>query len=178
MKIVTISGEARHGKDSTANILKSMLESLDRKVLIIHMADYLKYICQKYYEWDGKKDESGRKLLQYVGTDKIRKKIPDFWVDTVIRLLEAFGNDFDYVLIPDTRFKNEINKLRDFGFATLAVKVVRLNFENDLTLEQRNHPSERALDDFKFDYTIESESGMANLAVEVNKFFSKYINVW
>jgi hypothetical protein len=178
MQIITVSGAARHGKDSTANILKEKLESFHKKVLIIHMADYLKFICEKYYGWDGQKNEAGRKILQITGTEKVRSKFPDFWVDIVIKFLEAFGKDFDYILIPDTRFPNEINKLKDSGFITLALNVVRLNFENDLTPEQRLHPSEIALDEFNFDYIIESESGLDNLSIEVDKLYKKYKKIY
>jgi len=58
------------------------------------------------------------------------------------------------------------------------LKVVRLNFENDLTPEQRLHPSERALDEFDFDYIIESESGLNNLSTEVDKLYEKYKNFY
>jgi hypothetical protein len=178
MIVITVSGAAQHGKDSTANILKAKLESFHKKVLIIHMADYLKFICKEYYGWDGQKDKAGRKILQITGTEKVRSKFPDFWVDIVIKFLEAFGNDFDYIIIPDARFPNEINKLEESGFSTLALKVVRLNFENDLTPEQRLHPSERALDEFDFDYIIESESGLNNLSTEVDKLYEKYKNFY
>jgi len=59
-KILCISGKAMAGKDSTANILKTWLESNGERVLIIHMADYLKFICQKYYGWNGKANEGAR----------------------------------------------------------------------------------------------------------------------
>lgn len=176
MKIITISGAAQHGKDSSADILKSKLESSNKKVLIVHMADYLKFICKQYYGWNGEKDCAGRSILQYVGTDKVRSKIPDFWVDVVIKFLEAFGEDFDYILIPDCRFANEVNKFRSMGIHTTAIKVIRNNFDNGLTEEQKNHPSERALDNFKFDYIMCSKSGLDVLEIEVNNFLRYYKN--
>lgn len=45
MKIIAISGKAQHGKDTTAEFLKSELETHGYKVQIAHYADLLKYIC-------------------------------------------------------------------------------------------------------------------------------------
>ena len=74
MKIITISGKAQHGKDTTAEMLKKKLEELQYKVLIIHYADYVKYVCRQYFNWDGNKDEKGRTILQQVGTNLARAR--------------------------------------------------------------------------------------------------------
>ena len=175
MKIITISGQAQHGKDTTAEILKAKLEKLQYKVLIIHYADYLKYICSQYYGWDGKKDAKGRTLLQQVGTEKARNKYPDFWVSIVEKFISVFGDDFDYILIPDSRFPNEVQYLRDKNYDVMAVKVNRIKFENNLTQEQRNHPSETALNNFQFDKILAYESGVEFVEMAVNEFIKKEI---
>ncbi|NMA48744.1 MAG: hypothetical protein GX947_03085 [Tissierellia bacterium] len=175
MQIITISGQAQHGKDTTAEILKKKLEKLQYKVLIIHYADYLKYICSQYYGWDGKKDVKGRALLQQVGTEKARSKCPDFWVSIVEKFISVFGDDFDYILIPDCRFPNEVQYLKDRNYDVMAVKVNRIKFENSLTKEQRNHPSETALNDFQFDKILAYESGVEFVEMAVNEFIKKEI---
>lgn len=175
MKILTISGQAQHGKDTTAEILKAKLEKLQYKVLIIHYADYLKYICSQYYGWDGKKDAKGRTLLQQVGTEKARNKYPDFWVSIVEKFISVFGDDFDYILIPDSRFPNEVQYLRDKNYDVMAVKVNRIKFENTLTQEQRNHPSETALNDYTFDRILAYESGVEYVEMAVDQFIKKEI---
>lgn len=168
MKVITISGKAEAGKDSTAKMLKNIYEKqYGRKVLIVHYADYLKYICTQYFGWDGKKNLKGRALLQYVGTDLIRKKNPDFWATTVANLLDVVGSQYDYILIPDTRFPNEVELMKN-KFNTLSINIVRLDFENSLTPEQRLHPSETALDGYRFDYVVRSESGLDNLEREIS----------
>ena len=45
MKVITISGKAQNGKDTTAGLLKAALEADGYKVLITHYADLLKYIA-------------------------------------------------------------------------------------------------------------------------------------
>ena len=92
MKVITISGKAQNGKDTTAGLLKAALEADGYKVLITHYADLLKYICKQFFGWDGQKDDAGRHILQYVGTDIIRQKRPDYWVGFVTSILELFPN--------------------------------------------------------------------------------------
>ena len=101
MKVITISGKAQNGKDTTAGFLKDALEADGYSVLITHYGDLLKYICQKFFNWNGEKDEKGRSLLQYVGTDVIRAEQPDFWVGFVSNILDLFPDTWDYVLIPE-----------------------------------------------------------------------------
>ena len=108
MKVILISGKAQHGKDTSAIFMKEALELEGRRVLIAHYGDLVKFICEKYFGWDGKKDEKGRSLLQYVGTDVVRKQKPDFWVNFVCEVLEMFSDQWDRVIIPDCRFPNTV----------------------------------------------------------------------
>lgn len=163
MKIVCISGKAQHGKDTTAALMKEELEKTGARVLIAHYADLLKYICRQFFGWNGKKDEAGRQLLQYVGTDVVRKQAPNYWVDFLIGILKLFDGDWDYVLIPDCRFPNEIEAMRENGFDTTALRVVRDNFDNGLTNAQKNHPSETALDDYRFDVVVPNNGSVEHL---------------
>ena len=145
MKLILISGKAGHGKDTLAKHLKLIYETTEKKVLITHYGDLLKYICKQFFGWDGNKDEKGRTLLQYVGTDVIRKQKPDYWVQFVADMLTFFPDQWDYVIIPDVRFPNEIEGLA--GFNPYHIRIVRPGF-NMLTEEQQKHPSETALDNY------------------------------
>lgn len=167
MKVITIAGKAQHGKDTTAELLKNKLEVCKgKKVLLTHYADLLKYVCVKFFDWDGKKDKAGRSLLQYVGTDVIRSVEPDYWVNFIKSILTMFPDEWDYVIIPDARFPNEIDNLKD-DFDVVSVRVVRPNFDNGLTEEQKRHESEVALDNYEFDRTIENRGGIDDLVAEV-----------
>ncbi len=168
MKVITISGKAQNGKDTTAGFLKDALEADGYSVLITHYGDLLKYICQKFFNWNGEKDEKGRSLLQYVGTDVIRAEQPDFWVGFVSSILDLFPDTWDYVLIPDCRFPNEVNTLKSCGFDVTHLRVVRDGFESPLTPEQQNHPSETALDDTEPDYTIHNNGTLGDLRALVS----------
>lgn len=174
MKILLLSGKAQHGKDSTANILKSHFDNINKESIILHYGDELKTVCSKYFNWDGKKDKKGREILQLVGTNLARKHYPTIWVDIVILFVKALFFDKDYVVVADFRFSDEYTQWIKENYDTTTIRINRLNFDNGLTPEQKSHPSETALDNFNFDYIIESESGLDNLQVEVNKF----INNW
>lgn len=149
--IIAVSGKARHGKDTFCDMFIDKMK--DKKVLKIGYADYLKHIAERYLGWDGKKDEKGRTLLQDLGVS-VREKDENFWVDTVIRLINVIGDRFDYVLINDCRFPNEIKRWQDIT----TVRITRTGFESDLSEKQKNHISETALDDYKFNYRISARN--------------------
>jgi len=108
-------------------------------------------------------------MLQYVGTDVIRKQDENYWVRFVGEMLTFFNNKWDYVLIPDCRFPNELNRLKEEGFDVTHVRIERSSHENNLTEEQRNHPSETALNDVVPDYVIQNDGTITMLAAEVMK---------
>ena len=64
MKVIGIAGKAESGKSSFASILKEELEGQGKKVLLINYGDFVKFIAEKYYNWNGEKDVNGRALLQ------------------------------------------------------------------------------------------------------------------
>lgn len=175
MRVFTISGSAGHGKDTIASMLSENLTRRGYRVLITHYGDLVKYICEKFFGWDGQKDEQGRTLLQHVGTDIVRNKVSDFWVNFIVDVLTFFEHEWDFVLIPDTRFPNEIECLEDNGFFTTHVRVVRPGYDNGLTEQQNSHISERALDDVEPDYYIINDGSLEDLRVKVTKFVEENI---
>lgn len=161
--VIPIIGKARNGKDTFAQYLKEKLEEKGKKVLVVRYADYLKFVLEKYYGWNGKKDEEGRTLLQHIGTDVCRKNNPDTWVNVVVELVKGLGDSIEYVLIPDARFENEIDCWYKEEFEVVSVRVVRLSedgseFDNGLTKEQKEHPSETSLDDYNPYYIVEARN--------------------
>lgn len=163
MKVILVSGKAQHGKDTFAELLRKNLENDGKSVLLTHYADLLKYICKHYFGWDGQKDDKGRWLLQYVGTDVIRKQNPTMWVDFVVMMLKYFHENWEYVIIPDCRFPNEIDTVKGNGFDTVHLRVIRPNYVSSLTPEQQQHPSEIALDNVTPDKFVENAGSLDDL---------------
>ena len=130
---------------------------------MIHQADLLKYICKAFFNWNGEKDEAGRTLLQQVGTNVIRKVEPDFWVDFIAKVTGFFKDTWDYIIVPDTRFPNELEKLKANDANIFHVRVIREGFKSPLTEEQQQHPSETALDGIESDFTLINDKGIDDL---------------
>jgi hypothetical protein len=176
MKIVLISGKAQNGKDQSAIFLKELMELDGKKVLLTHYADLLKYICKTFFNWNGEKDVLGRQILQRVGTDVIRNQNPDYWVNFINDFLFMFQDEWDYVLIPDCRFPNEINKMLEYGWDVFSLRINRIDFESNLTEEQKEHISETALDNYQFDYIINTISDLDYLRSYLTTMYKEELN--
>lgn len=175
MRVICISGKAGAGKDTAAQLMACELTQRGKKVLTIHLADLLKHICKRCFNWNGVKDEKGRTLLQYIGTDIIRKHNPDYWVNFVVDVLTMFPGEWDYVFIPDCRFPNEVERLKEHEdlWNVTTLNITGNITKSELTSEQREHPSETALDGFKFDYEIANNGTIWELKEELIKLPDK-----
>jgi len=57
-----------------------------------------------------------REIMQFIGTDCYREVDDNFWVNSLFKNLEEVSNYYDYIIIPDCRFKSEIEPVvRDGG---------------------------------------------------------------
>lgn len=173
MKIILISGKAESGKDTSANFIKKYLEERGKKVVIVKFADFLKSFLQKSIGWNGKKDKPGRSLLQQYGTNIIRENYKNTFTDIMNAILKGINGCFDYVIIPDVRFENEIYEIKK-NFDCISLRVLR-NLCNNLTEEQKEHESETALDDYKFDAYINNNSDLQFLNKACEYFCEFYL---
>ena len=162
-KVFLISGKAGHGKDTFARVLSEEIKKREKTFLILHFADLVKYYARQYLEWDGEKNEYGRALLQCIGNDTFRDYDSNYWARITAECAAVFGKyfNYDYILIPDTRYPNEIEEVKKYNSNSCVIKVVRRdeygNIYNNpnLTEEQKNNPSETSLDNYsEFDYII------------------------
>ena len=146
-EIICISGAAA-GKDTVAKMLKEELVKGKKRVLITYFAAPLRRICREWFGWDGLNDDAGRSMLQYVGTDIVRAQRPDFWVDFTMGLISMLGDEWDYVIIPDCRWPNELDMER-YGFQARHVRV---------TGRQPVHSQEGLLGKLTPDFTIVNDA--------------------
>ena len=162
-KVILINGKAGHGKDTFARILGEEIEKRGKTFLTLHFADLVKFYATQYQKWDGQKDQQGRALLQKIGNDTFRDYDLDYWARITAECAAVFGKyfNYDYILIPDTRYPNEIEQVKKYNSNTCVVKIVRRdengNIYNNpnLTKEQKQNPSETSLDNYsEFDYII------------------------
>ncbi len=115
--------------------------------------------------------------MQNVGTEIGRNSDKDIWVKRLLNDIKIFGKDYDYILIDDVRFPNEIELPIEYGFCVKSITVERSCFDNGLTPEQKNHLSETSLDDYKFDYSIKTVEGLDNLLYCINHFYEELIDI-
>jgi hypothetical protein len=169
MKVVLLSGKAQAGKDTSALYMEEYLKQSGKRVVITHFADLVKYACEKFFGWDGTKNEAGRGLLQYVGTDIVREQSRDFWVNFILSMVSFFQYEWDYMLVADTRFPNEYELFIENEMDAYLVRVERWNHDDGLTEEQRCHESETALDGYTHDYKICNNGSLDDLRDEAHE---------
>jgi dephospho-CoA kinase len=162
--IIGLSGYAQVGKDTVANYLvnnygfvkvsfadpiREALYRLNPKVDIADMRGVSLASAVDGLGWEDVKvdSEDTRKLLQRMGTEVGRDMFgEDFWVNQ--GLLKA--SQHENVVFADTRYRNEANAIKKHGG-----KVWRISKQNHGPVN--NHPSEVALDEYKFDHSISND---------------------
>ncbi|MEI7614947.1 MAG: hypothetical protein WCK63_18760 [Betaproteobacteria bacterium] len=125
-------------------------------------------------EWDSPEGipMTVREFLQKLGTEAIRNGLhTNAWVNALMSDYVTFTavdkdnvmthlNYFDWI-ITDTRFPNELKAVKDKGGITIQVR-------RGPKPTGPLHPSETALDDAEFDYVIDNNGTMEELAVKVS----------
>lgn len=86
-----------------------------------------------------------RDILQYVGTDIIRKHKENWHVDILRSEIASLLEQGYRVVIDDVRFTNECDMIKEFGGEVYFVKRMGYNISSP-------HQSENVLDDDMFDY--------------------------
>lgn len=175
-KLYFISGKARSGKSTVAEILKEIYIQKGKSAAILSHARYHKDYAKAFFGWDGREETKPRELLQQLGTEIIREKLnmPLFFVNRVTEDIKILSYFFDVLIISDTRFKQEIDIQRERFNNIIAINVIRNNFDNGLTEQQKKHASEIDLDDYdKFNYIIENDGTIGNLKKQVVDIVNK-----
>jgi len=127
-------------------------------------------------------------MLQFWGTD-FRRNLFDqkYWVDKInsdINMLYNFNFDKDseedtYVLIPDTRFENEYNNVKDvwnnseLNCVGIYLNITRYNEDGTIFSSgdrDPKHPSEIGLDGVEPDYLIKNDGDLETLNAKVVNF--------
>lgn len=112
--VILISGKAGAGKSTVANLLKTKMKDFPSiTVFGYSFANPIKYLAKAYGNWDGNKDGAGRILLQGIGKT-FRDYDQDIWVKHFINQLDKQSGmlPFNFAIIDDWRFPNELNFLR------------------------------------------------------------------
>jgi len=124
---------------------------------------------------DGEEPMTVRDMLQKLGTDAIRDGLhPNAWVNA---LMSDYVSTHDFEknktvypnwVITDCRFPNEAQAIKEMGGVIVRVDRPGVGPVN-------GHPSETALDNWKFDYKIMNNSDLECLRLTTEVVFKKII---
>lgn len=116
-----------------------------------------------------------RDFLQKLGTEAVRNGLHyNTWVNALMsEYKKAKDSDEEYNypnwIISDLRFPNEYEAVKQQGGI-----IIRVNRPSIIT---NNHPSETALDDYSFDYTIENKNSLRLLLEDVKHVIEQYKSI-
>lgn len=157
MRILSLSGKARHGKDTAGRIAREIARTeFGATLLRFSFAWPLKARC--YGEAAGRitwqqivdKDPAVRTLLQQTGTERGRDVFgADFWTMQAEAFLRLMGEEMPEiagVVITDTRFPNEVDFCRAGVGDAAGLALTIVSDRPTLTGEAARHRSETALD--------------------------------
>ena len=167
--IIGLSGYAQSGKDSTAELLclkygykrLAFADPMRQALLTINpQLDSITRVSDlvEDYGWDlTKRNPEVRRLLQVLGTDFARKMLgDDVWINIALSGIKSE----DKIVISDVRFPNEAEAIKKLGGT-----VWRINRHNHTAVN--GHTSERAMDNYMFNYVIYNDGTLAELSDEV-----------
>lgn len=168
VKIIGLTGSAGSGKDTTANYIQQHVPG----VHIRAFAGPLKEACKILFKLSNKQlynlkekekpiarfnNMSPRQLMQFLGTDCLRKHISDtIFIDMMsaehdeLSVINDNSSDNSYMIITDMRFNNEAEWVKERG--GLVVKIER----NGVRTEHSEHASEQGISKDLIDHVLEN----------------------
>lgn len=159
MKVYVIGGKAKSGKNTFGEYLREELKKYGYKPCVMHITEPLYSYARNYFEYDETKDQKPREFLQKMGIEIIKDKLQKktFLIDRLKEDIEILSNFFDVFIITDARLKIEFEELKNTYHNVVTIKLIRENYEDFLTPEERDHITETEIDELKiFDYTIKN----------------------
>lgn len=160
MKIYIIGGKAKSGKTTFGEYLREQLKEYSYNPCVMHITEPLYGYAKNYFDYDDRKDEKPREFLQKVGVEIIQEKMgkKNFLLNRLYEDIEILSNFFDTFIITDARLKREFTEIKKRYPDVVTIKLERSNYDNELKEEEKNHITEKDLDDYdNFDYIIDAK---------------------
>lgn len=169
VKIIILSGIARSGKNEVSKMIKKYYEN--KKTISISFGHYIKDYAKRVSNWDGSEDTKPRELLQQLGIELVKNKIDDkLFIRRILEDIEIFSYFYDIIVVNDARLIDEIEILKQKYPDSISIRIIRNNFDNGLTLDQKNHITETNLDNYdKFDYVINNDEYLEDNIINILK---------
>ena len=189
--LIGISGKARSGKDTFAEMLaEELYKTSKRHFVLMAYAQELKLRVQRDFDlryeqlWGDEKevedtryikdDEScwtGREILQAYG-QFFRSINKNFWVENLFNTI--YEKEYSSVIITDIRHPNEADPINRLGGFVIQITSNREGIQD---IHGKQHISETAMDNYKdFDLTVVNDGTLEDLtksAVDAADFILK-----
>lgn len=157
MKIFVIGGCARSGKSTFGNLLKEELKDYGYKPCVMQITSPLYDYAENYFDYDPNRDPKPREFLQKMGIEIIKEKLgkQDFLLKRLYEDIEILSNFFDAFIITDARLINELLSIQSKYDDVVTIKLVRRDYDDELTEEEKNHITEKEISMYNdFDYIV------------------------
>lgn len=161
-KIILIAGKARSGKSTVCNILKEKYESDNKKVIVSPYTKYLKSYIKEITNKEFDDSNKPREFLQKLGVEIIQNKLGKKYmlINRQLDDIDVYSYFFEVIIIPDVRFVNEIDNVKEKYDNVVTIQVVSKR-ENNMSFAEKNHITELALNNYNesnFDYIINNDN--------------------
>ncbi len=177
--IIGIAGPAGCGKDTAADMLTNNF-SFDRYSFATPIKDAIKAIFPHIADarlYGNKKEDiipdlgvSARHMLQTLGTDWGREMVhPDIWLKAAESHIEAHSNS--YFVIPDVRFDNEAEFIRDNDGAMICI--TRKDSADVIV-----HSSEEGITRSMNDYVVQNNGTIEELHKKIRAIADTEVQRW
>ncbi len=191
--IIGVGQYSRVGKDTFCNALIDILLEMNPSLKVGRrsFASKLKQITHELYGWAGLRGEAYYNCPEHeherdvklpglnltpvevwvqFGTPAVREQVYDLtWVDYVLKT----DNNLDVMIIPDVRFPNEVDAIRDAGGH--LVKIVRDGYGPKMTVADLALINYQDWDNVIGDRPPMVTDGMKNLRTWAAKYASKIV---
>lgn len=170
--IILIAGQAESGKSTLAKWLKIEYEKQNEKVIISPYTKYLKNYIENITNKKITEENKPRDLLQKISSEIIKEKLgkTNFFINRQIEDIEIYSYFVENIIVPDVRFPDEIDIIKDKFKNVVSIGITRKNYTSNLTSEQLEDITETALRNYhNYDFEIENtnETNLQQIAKEL-----------
>lgn len=161
MKIYLLAGKAGSGKDLMGRYMKTQYDFAGHNACILHITTPLYEYARNYFSWNGNMAEKPREFLQEMGIEVIQKQLGKkyFLLDRLCEDIDILKNFFDVFIITDGRLLFEFEELKRRFPSIKIIHVIRDNYENELTEQEKQHVTETEMEDYTdYDYIVRNTS--------------------
>lgn len=161
MKIYLLAGKAGSGKDLMGRYMKTQYDFAGHNACILHITTPLYEYARNYFSWNGNMAEKPREFLQEMGIEVIQKQLGKkyFLLDRLCEDVDILKNFFDVFIITDGRLLFEFEELKRRFPSIKIIHVIRDNYENELTEQEKQHVTETEMEDYTdYDYIVRNTS--------------------